>query len=158
MDSRDLPEEGLKKIEVQFLLFTWFNIDNMNNLIHNCCHKDKKANDTLFDKEEVKERFKNRKMYYQAIKSYCNNNIDDVKTVLIHSIEINLLQAGKTIRVLPNLNSCWSYRNNDYLMRDILSDFIEIYKDQLIKGYDTYCCRKGLIGYSNHIVHEIKFG
>ena len=103
MDSRDLPEEGLQKTELHVLLFTWFNINNMKKLLHNCCHKDLKTQiDTLFDKEEVKERLKNRKMYYQAIKSYCKNNIDNVKTVLIHSREINLLQAGKTIRVLPN--------------------------------------------------------
>ena len=43
-------------------------------------------------------------------------------------------------------------------MRDILSDLIVIYKDQIIKGYKHYCSRKGLTSYSNHIVDEVKLG
>ena len=86
MDSRDLPEEGLKKIELQFLLVTCFDINYMKKLMSNCCHKDfEKQIDILYDKEDVKERFQNMKLYYQAIKSYCKNNIDDVKTVLVNS-------------------------------------------------------------------------
>ena len=56
------------------------------------------------------------------------------------------------------IDSWWEYRNKDYPVRDILSDLIEIYKDQLIKGYEHYCSEYGMSCYSGCIVGEIEYG
>ena len=85
----------------------------MEKLISNYCRKDlEKQIEIRLDTDKAKERFKVRKCHYQAIKTYCKNIIDEVKAVLIHSKEICLLQAGKTIRVIPNLTSWRENRKN----------------------------------------------
>ena len=108
----------------------------------------------LFGNEEVKERLKNWKMYYQALKPYCKNNIKEVQPVLIQPREINLLQSDKTNGAIPNINSWWECRNTTYFMRGILGDLIEIYKGQIIKGYEHYCCEYGM---SCCVDDEIKY-
>ena len=47
--------------------------------------------DNVFDKLGVKERFKNRKMYYQAMKLYCKNNSHKVSLILRKCIKIEQL-------------------------------------------------------------------
>ena len=42
----------------------------------------RKSIDRIFGQEEVTERFKNRKMYYQAMKSFCKSDDDSVRQVL----------------------------------------------------------------------------
>ena len=137
MDFRkdgDLPEEGLEKAELQFLFFK----QSFNNYITQMTgqHYDDKQYrrkiDNISDKLGVKERFKNRKMYYQAMKSYCKNNSHEVSLILRKCTKIEQVSfmEKKNEFNFPNLNSWWSYRNNNYYMRHILSDLIEIYTDQ----------------------------
>ena len=111
----------------------------------------------LMDEEE--ERFNNRKMYYQALKSYCKNNENEVCIILRKCLDIEDFKKIKRYGFsVPNLNSWWSYRSRSYYMRNILSDLIEIYTDQLIKGYEHYCCEYSMSCYSGCIDGEIKYG
>ena len=161
MNEPSLLDDGIEEAEAQLLFFrSMFNKDiTQLRLNHQDNRSYRKPIDKLFDKQEVKERFGNRESYYQAIKSYCKNNSLEVQGILEYCINIQKLKHMMCNWLLmPNLNSWWEYRNTDYYLRNILSDLIEIYKDQLIKGYEHYCCRKGLISYSNHIVAEIQFG
>ena len=64
----------------------------------------------MFDIEYVKERCKKRRMYFQAMKSYC------------------ILQRRINIKKLKELK----YRGQDYCMRDNICELIEIYADILI--------------------------
>ena len=161
MKDKDLPEEGLEKAELQLLFFK----QSFNNYITQMTgqHYDDKQYrrniDNIFDKLGVKERFKNRKMYYQAMKSYCKNNSHEVRLILRKCIKIEQLSFMKNNDFnFPNLNSWWSYRNNNYYMRHILSNLIEIYTDQLTEGYEHYCCEYSMSCYSGCIVGEIEYG
>ena len=119
----------------------------------------RKQIDRVFDIQEVKERFKNRKMYYQALKSYCKNNENEVCIILRKCLDIEDLKKMKRCGFsFPKLNSWWSYRNNSYYMRYILSKLIEIYTDQLINGYEHYCCEYSITCCSGCIAGEIEYG
>ncbi|MCR9134316.1 MAG: hypothetical protein NXI08_17240, partial [bacterium] len=161
MRNKDIPEEGLEKAELQL------------NIIEQMLHNDitcltvipfdnkqyRKRIHRIFNKQEVKERFKTRKMYYQGLKSYCKYNQEEVTVLLKNCLKIEELKFIKNSDLFfPNLNNWWSYRNNNYYMRNILSDLIEIYTDQLIKGYEHYCCEYSMSCYSGCIAGEIEFG
>ena len=47
---------------------------------------------------------------------------------------------------------------NNYYMRHILSESIEIYTGQPIEGYEHYCCEYGMSCYSGCIAGEIEYG
>ena len=113
MKGRDLPEEGLEKAELQLVFFK----QSFNNYITQMTrqHSDDKQYrrniDNVIDKLGVKERFKYRKMYYQAMKSYCKNNSHEVSLILRKRIKIEQLSFMKNSGFnFPNLNSWWSYR------------------------------------------------
>ena len=54
-------------------------------------------------------------MYYQALKSHCKNNEYEVCIILKKCIDIEDLKIFKRCGFsFPNLNSCWSNRNNNY--------------------------------------------
>ena len=98
-------------------------------------------------------------MYYQALKSYCKNNENEVCIILRKCLDIeDLINFKRYGFSFPNLNSWRSYRNRSCYMRNILSDLIEIYTDQLIKGYEHYCCECSMSCYSGCIDGEIKYG
>ena len=134
------------------LLFFKQSFDNYSTQMTGQHYDDKQYRrniDSIFDKLGVKERFKNRKMFYQAMKSYCRNNSHEVSLILRKCIKIEHFSFMKNNEFnFPNLNSWWSYRNNYYYMRHILSDLIEIYTDQLIEGYEHYCCECSMNCYS----------
>ena len=68
------------------------------------------------------------------MKSYCKNNSLEVKSILEYCINVKKLNHMKRDGLfMPNLNSWWEHRNKDYYMRNILSDLMEIYTDQIIK-------------------------
>ena len=106
------------------------------NVIHYKCST--KAHnrkiDILIDIECVKERFKKSRMYFQAMKSYCKNNNEEVLSILQKCINIKKLKELKyDRRRFPHLDEYWTYRGQDYYMRDTISELIEIYIDILIK-------------------------
>ena len=161
MSDKNIPEEGLEKAELQLNIIQQIQNNDITQLTG--CHFSlkhyRKNIDRVFDIQEVKERFKNRKMYYQALKSYCKNNEYEVCVVLKHCLKVEELKYWKQNGFcFPNLNSWWSYRNNNYYMRNILSDLIEIYTDQLIKGYEHYFCEYSMSCYSGCIAGEIEYG
>ena len=161
MSDKNIPEEGLEKAELQINIIQQIQNNDITQLTG--CHFSlkhyRKNIDRVFDIQEVKERFKNRKMYYQALKSYCKNNEYEVCVVLKHCLKVEELKYWKQNGFcFPNLNSWWSYRNNNYYMRNILSDLIEIYTDQLIKGYEHYFCEYSMSCYSGCIAGEIEYG
>ena len=114
--------------------------------------------DRLFDEEIVKERFETRRMYYQAIKSYCKNEVVEVSNILGDCISIKDLKELKRKGYLPHPNSCWAFRGREYEMRYIVSELIELYTDVIIKGYEEYCCELGMEQYSGCIAGEIEYG
>ena len=143
MKVRDLPEEGLEKAELQLLFFKQsFNNYNTQTTGQHYDDKQYRRNiDNVFDTLEVKEGFKHMKMYNQSMKSYCKNDSHEVNLILRKCIKIEQLSfMKKMIFNFPNLNSWWPYRKNNYCVRHSLSDLIEIYTDQLIEGYEHYCC------------------
>ena len=153
MRDKNIPEEGLEKAELQLKVIKLMqnNVITQNQYSIKIRHY-RKHIDRVFDKQEVKERFKNRKMYYQALKSYCKNNENEVSIVLRKCLNIedlnNLKRNGSNF---PNLNSWWSNRSRAFYMRNILCDLIEIYTDLLIKGYEDYCCNYSMSSYSGCI-------
>ena len=161
MRNKDIPEEGLEKAELQLKI-----IEQMLNNDITCLtvipfvnKQYRKRIDRIFNKQEVKERFKTRKMYYQGLKSYCKNNQEEVIVLLKNCLKIEELKFIKNSDLFfPNLNNWWSYRNNNYYMRNILRDLIEIYTDQLIKGYEHYFCEYSMSCYSGCIAGEIEYG
>ena len=163
MRNKDIPEEGLEKAELQLQVIKLMQNNVFTLLAENQysikIRHYRKHIDRVFDIQEVKERFKNRKMYYQALKSYCKNNEYEICIILKKCIDIEALKQFKRCRFsFPNLNSSWSYRNNNYYLRHVLSELIEIYIDQLIKGYEHYCCEYSMSCYSGCIAGEIEFG
>ena len=85
----------------------------------------------LLDGKDVKEIFQNRKMYYNAIKSYCKNKIVQVERLLGYCIVLKTLKhMMRDGLFMPNPNVWWENTNTDYPMRNILSDLIDIYTDQ----------------------------
>ena len=65
----------------------------------------------MFDIEYVKERFKKRRMYFQAMKSYCKNNSEEVLSILQKRINIKELKELNYDRSrLPHLDEYWTYR------------------------------------------------
>ena len=90
MRDKDIPEEGLEKAELQLKIIEQMQNNDITHLTGN--HYDmkqyRKSIDIIFDKHEVKERLKNRKMYYQALKSYCKNNSHEVSLTLRKCIKI----------------------------------------------------------------------
>ena len=98
-------------------------------------------------------------MYYQALKSYCKNNENEVSIVLRTCLNIEDLKHFKRYGLnFPSLNSGWSYRNHDFYLRNILCDLIETYKGLLIKGYEDYGCNYSMSCYSGCIAGEIEYG
>ena len=92
-----------------------------------------KHTDNLFDIEYVKERFKKRRMCFQVMKSYCKNNSEEVLSIVQKRINIKKLKELKyDRRRFPHLDEYWTYRGQDYCMRDIICELIEIYTDILI--------------------------
>ena len=168
MKDKELPDEGLEKFELQLDFFRKmmcshdpmeFHPQGHPNIM--CFHYDKyhrKRVDTLFDNNCVKRRFKDKRMYYQAIKSYCKNNVMEVLKILGECISIKKLKEHKRKGGFPNLNSYWEYRGYSYYMRHILSCLIELYTDVLIEYYESYCCDIGMTEYSNMIAVEIEYG
>ena len=64
-------------------------------------------------------------MYYQALKSYCKNNEYKVCVVLKHCLKVEELKHWKQNGFcFPNLNSWWSYKNNNYYLRHIPSELL----------------------------------
>ena len=113
----------------------------------------------MFDIEYVKERFKKRRMYFQALKSYCKNNNKEVLSILQRCINIKKLKELKyDRRRFPHLDEYWTYRGRDYYMRDIVCELIEIYIDISIKGYTDYCCELGMYQYGGCIASEVEYG
>ena len=161
MSDKNIPEEGLEKAELQLNIIQQIQNNDITQLTgyHFSLKHYRKNIDRVFDIQEVKERFKNRKMYYQALKSYCKNNEYEVCVVLKHCLKVEELKYWKQNGFcFPNLNSWWSYRNNNYYLRHILSELIEIYTDQLIKGYEHYFCEYSMSCYSGCIAGEIEYG
>ena len=168
MEDKELPDEGLEKFELQLDFFRKmmcshdpmeFHTQGHPNIMY--FHYDKyhrKRIDRLFDENCVKKRFKDKRMYYQAIKSYCKNNVMEVLKILSECISIKNLKECKRRGGLPNLNSYWEYRGYSYYMRNILSCLIELYTDALIEYYEDYCCQSGLWAYSNWIAVEVEYG
>ena len=160
MRDRHIPEEGLEKAELQLKIIKQMLNNDITHLAGtpNDNKQYRKSIDRIFDKQEVKERFKNRKMYFQAMKSYCKNNNEEVTVLLKHCLNIEELKfIINSDLFFPNLNNWWSYRHHEFYMRNILSDLIEIYTDQLIKGCKHYCCEYGMSCYSGCIADEIKY-
>ena len=163
MRNKDIPEEGLEKAELQLQVIKLMQNNVFTLLVENQysikIRHYRKHIDRVFDIQEVKERFKTRKMYYQGLKSYCKNNQKEVAVLLKNCLKIEELKFIKNSDLFfPNLNNWWSYRNNNYYMRNILSDLIEIYTDQLIKGYEHYCCEYSMSCYSGCVAGEIEYG
>ena len=93
MKEPSLLDDGIEKAEAQLLFFrSMFNKDITQLHLHHLDNKSyRKSIDKLFDKQEVQERFENRKIYYQAMKSYCKNNSLEVKSILEYCINIKKL-------------------------------------------------------------------
>ena len=160
MRDKHLPEEGLEKAVLQLKIIKQMLNNDITHLtgIPYDNKQYRKSIDRIFDKQEVKERFKNRKMYFQAMESYSKNNNEEVTVRLKHCLKIEELKfIINSDLFFPNLNNWWSYRNHDFYMGNILSDLIEIYIDHLIKGYKHYCCEYGMSCYSGCICDEIKY-
>ena len=117
MKEPSLLDDGIEKAEAQLLFFrSMFNKDiTQLHLNHQDNKSYRKSIEQLFDKQEVKERFENRKSYYQAMKPYCKNNSLDVKSILEYCINTKKLKHMMYyVLFMPNLNSWWEYRNKDY--------------------------------------------
>ena len=97
MRDKDIPEEGLEEAELQLKSIKQMQNTAITHLTDN--HYDiktiQKNIDRIFGKQEVKERFKNRKMYSQAMKSYCKNNEREVRVVLKHCLKDEELKQWK---------------------------------------------------------------
>ena len=74
MKDKEIPDEELRKAELQLDLFRkMFMFRDPMKYPEIFQNYPKKINN-MFDKESVKERFNGRKMYYQALKSFCKKN------------------------------------------------------------------------------------
>lgn len=103
--------------------------------------------------ECVKERFKERRMFYQAMKSYCKKSPFEIMKLLYNCIAIKDLKELKDSDFWfyhLNLNNHYTYRGRRYEMRYIIAELIELYTDILIKHYggcEDYtdnCCQLGM--------------
>ena len=96
MRNKDVPEEGLEKAELQLQVIKLMENNVFTLLAENQysikIRHYRKHIDRVFDIQEVKERFKNRNMYYQALKSYCKNNENEVCTILRTCLNIEALK------------------------------------------------------------------
>ena len=92
MRNKDIPEEGLEKAELQLQVIKLMQNNVFTLLAENQysikIRHYRKHIDRVFDIQEVKERFKNRKMYYQALKSYCKNNENEICIILRKCLNI----------------------------------------------------------------------
>ena len=146
--DKQIPEEGLEKAELQLQVIKLMQNTDITQLAENGysikIRHYRKHIDRVFDIHEVKEWFRYTTMHYQALKSYCKNNQDEVTLLLKHCLKIEELKfIINSDLFFPNLNSWWSYINTSYYIRNILSDLIEIYTDQLIK--DTRIIVVGIV-------------
>ena len=73
MKEAYLRDDGSEKAEAQLLFFrSMFNKDiTQLHLLHCDSKSCRKSKDKFCDEEDIKERFKTGKMYYQAMKPYC---------------------------------------------------------------------------------------
>ena len=72
-------------------------------------------------------------MYVQAMKSYCINNNEEILSILQKRIKImNLKELKYDRRRFPHFAEYWTYRGQDYCMRDTICKWIEIYTGILI--------------------------
>ena len=90
MRGRTIPEAGLEKAELQLKNIEQMQHNDITQLTgsHYYMKQSRKSIDRIFDKQEVEERFKNRKMYFQAVKPYCKNNEREVCVVLRHRLKV----------------------------------------------------------------------
>ena len=99
MRNKDIPEEGLEKAELQLQVIKLMQNNVFTLLAENQysikIRHYRKHIDRVFDIQEVKERFKNRKMYYQALKSYCKNNENEICISLRKCLNIEDLKNIK---------------------------------------------------------------
>ena len=96
MRDKDIPEKGLKKAELQLQVIKLMQNNVITLLAENRysikIRHYRKHIDRVFDIQEVKERFKTRKMYHQALKSYCKNNENEVCIILRKCLDIEGLK------------------------------------------------------------------
>ena len=91
MKEKTLPDEGLEKAELQLAFFGKefrfrdpmdYHEGRPNVIQYNCSTKaHNRRTDNMFDILYVKERFKKRRMYLQAMKSYCKNNKEEALSI-----------------------------------------------------------------------------
>ena len=148
MKDKVLPDEGLEKFELQLDFFRKMMCSKDPMKFHTQGHPNirtfhydkwhRRRIDRLFDEDIVKERFETRRMYYQAMKSYCKNEVVEIINILGDCISIKDLKELKRKGYLPHPNSYWTFRGREYEMRYINAELMELYTDVIIKGYEGW--------------------
>ena len=124
------------KPELQLQFFRYFKKPFLGDA-STCCDGGKEFKneiDRMFDKQKVKEKYANNKIELQAIKSYCKNERNRIQVMVWQYHNLKLFKNQFEYSLTDPFNR-YSYRNKEYLVKDLIKKFFVEYVDDLIGSH-----------------------
>ena len=110
----------------------------------------RKEIDRIFDKQKVKDKYVFNKMDLQVLKSYCKSfgGMDTIKLI------VWVFLSKQDMCFSPFFYSpenTYTYRNREYIVKDLVKKFLVEYVDDLIGGDKVYCDMEGIREHINNL-------
>ena len=138
--------DDVNRASNQLKFFTIFNKPFLST--HQTCNdrsgkQFKKEIDRIFDKQNVKDKYVFNKMDLQVLKSYCKSfgGMDNIKLL------VWVFLSKQDMCFSPFFYSpenTYTYRNREYIVKDLVKKFLIEYVDDLIGGDKIYCDMEGI--------------
>jgi hypothetical protein len=110
----------------------------------------KKEIDRIFDRQSVKDKYVFNKMDLQAIKSYCKNDSAIIK-LLVRACHSKKECDSIFSPFFYSNDNIFTFRNREYITRDLVKLFLIEYIDDMIGGDKKYCDMEGI----NKHIHKL---
>ena len=133
--------DDFTKLQLQLLFFRIYKkpfLSTHQSFYDRSGRKYKKEIDRIFDRQSVKDKYVFNKMDLQAIKSYCKNDSAIIK-LLVRACHSKKECDSIFSPFFYSNDNIFTFRNREYITRDLVKLFLIEYIDDLISGDKTYC-------------------